>query len=78
VTTMNIAESIARTRNYPYNCWWVAAFGSEIGRSLLGRWLLDTPVVLFRREDGTVAALAALEDRCPHRQAPLCRRQQSR
>jgi vanillate O-demethylase monooxygenase subunit len=30
--------------------------------------VLDTPVVLFRLEDGSVAAL---EDRCPHRQAPL-------
>jgi phenylpropionate dioxygenase-like ring-hydroxylating dioxygenase large terminal subunit len=55
-------------RNYPYNCWWVAAFSDEVGRSLLGRWLLDTPVLLYRREDGTVAAI---EDRCPHRGAPL-------
>lgn len=68
MTTLNIAESISQVRNYPYNCWWVAALGSEIGRSLLGRWLLDTPVVLYRQQDGTVVAL---EDRCPHRQAPL-------
>lgn len=68
MATLNVAESIQEARNYPYNCWWVAAFGSEVGRSLLGRWMLDTPVVVFRREDGTVAAL---EDRCPHRQAPL-------
>ncbi|WP_322040157.1 aromatic ring-hydroxylating dioxygenase subunit alpha [Burkholderia diffusa] len=68
MATVDIAESIAETRNYPYNCWWVAALGNEVGRALLGRWLLDTPVVLFRQEDGTVAAL---EDRCPHRQAPL-------
>ncbi|SDI51242.1 vanillate O-demethylase monooxygenase subunit [Paraburkholderia steynii] len=68
MATLNIAESIAETRNYPYNCWWVAGFGNEVGRSLLARWLLDTPVVLFRQQDGTVAAL---EDRCPHRQAPL-------
>ncbi|WP_322021650.1 MULTISPECIES: aromatic ring-hydroxylating dioxygenase subunit alpha [unclassified Burkholderia] len=68
MATVNIAESIAETRNYPYNCWWVAALGNEVGRTLLGRWLLDTPVVLFRQEDGTVVAL---EDRCPHRQAPL-------
>jgi phenylpropionate dioxygenase-like ring-hydroxylating dioxygenase large terminal subunit len=68
VKTVNIAESIAETRNYPYNCWWVAAFGSEVGRSLLSRWLLDTPVLFFRQEGG---AVVALEDRCPHRQAPL-------
>jgi phenylpropionate dioxygenase-like ring-hydroxylating dioxygenase large terminal subunit len=55
-------------RNYPYNCWWVAAFGDEVGRQPLGRWLLDTPVVLYRTEAGEAVAL---EDRCPHRQAPL-------
>ncbi|WP_298288001.1 aromatic ring-hydroxylating dioxygenase subunit alpha [Novosphingobium sp.] len=54
--------------NYPFNCWWVAAFSDEVGRDLLGRWLLDTPVLLYRRENGTVAAI---EDRCPHRGAPL-------
>ena len=68
MATVNIAESIAEARNYPYNCWWVAALGNEVGRTLLGRWLLDMPVVLFRQEDG---AVAALEDRCPHGQAPL-------
>jgi phenylpropionate dioxygenase-like ring-hydroxylating dioxygenase large terminal subunit len=56
------------TRNYPYNCWWVAAFSDEVSRNMLGRWLLDTPVLLYRREDGTAVAL---ENRCPHRGAPL-------
>lgn len=55
-------------RNYPLNCWWVAAFADEVGRVPLSRWLLDTPVVLYRTEAGEVVAL---EDRCPHRQAPL-------
>lgn len=55
-------------RNYPYNCWWVAGLSSEIGRELLGRWLLDTPVLLYRGEDGQVVAM---ENRCPHRSAPL-------
>ncbi|MDE2597602.1 MAG: aromatic ring-hydroxylating dioxygenase subunit alpha [Sphingomonadales bacterium] len=55
-------------RNYPLNCWWVAAFADEVGREPLARWLLDTPVVLYRTEAGEVVAL---EDRCPHRQAPL-------
>lgn len=58
----------AEERNYPMNCWWVAAFSDEVGRSLLGRWLLDTPVLLYRREDGTPVAI---ENRCPHRGAPL-------
>jgi phenylpropionate dioxygenase-like ring-hydroxylating dioxygenase large terminal subunit len=56
------------TRNYPYNCWWVAAFSDEVSRDMLGRWLVDTPVLLYRREDGTAVAL---ENRCPHRGAPL-------
>lgn len=56
------------TRNYPYNCWWVGALSSEVSRDMLGRWLLDTPVLLYRREDGSAVAL---ENRCPHRGAPL-------
>ncbi len=55
-------------RNYPLNCWWVAATSQEIGRKPLGRWLLDRPVVLYRTEAGTVTAL---DDRCLHRWAPL-------
>jgi phenylpropionate dioxygenase-like ring-hydroxylating dioxygenase large terminal subunit len=58
----------ATERNYPYQCWWVAALSDEVGEPLLGRWLLDTPVLLFRKQDGTVSAI---EDRCPHRSAPL-------
>lgn len=61
-------------RNYPMNCWWVAAFSDEVGEAPIGRWLLDTPVMLYRKTDGTPVAL---EDRCPHRAAPLslgCRR----
>ena len=56
------------SRNYPLNCWWVAGFSSEIGRDLLGRWLLDTPVLLYRTEDGRAVAI---ENRCSHRSAPL-------
>ncbi len=56
------------TRNYPFNCWWVAAISDEVSRDMLGRWLLDTPVLPYSREDGTAVAL---ENRCPHRGAPL-------
>jgi vanillate O-demethylase monooxygenase subunit len=58
----------ASVRNYPMNCWWVAAFAAEVGEALIGRWLLDTPVLLYRTAAGQVAAI---EDRCPHRSAPL-------
>ena len=50
------------------NAWYVAAWDHEVGRDMRRRILLDEPVVLFRREDGTPVAL---EDRCCHRQAPL-------
>ncbi|CAN5559888.1 aromatic ring-hydroxylating dioxygenase subunit alpha [soil metagenome] len=61
---------------YPYpeglyaarNGWYVAAFSHEVGRTLLERWFLDEPVILFRREDGTAVAMAG---RCPHRQFPM-------
>jgi len=54
--------------NYPRNMWWVAAHASEVTEKPLARWLLETPVVLYRLSDGTPAALY---DRCPHRWAPL-------
>ena len=50
------------------NAWYVAAWDHEVTRDLRRRILLNQPVVLFRREDGTPVAL---EDRCCHRQAPL-------
>ncbi|MEH6517126.1 MAG: aromatic ring-hydroxylating dioxygenase subunit alpha [Halioglobus sp.] len=55
-------------QNYPRNFWWVAARSEEVGRDPLARMLLDSYAVLFRKEDGEVVAL---EDRCPHRSAPL-------
>ena len=54
--------------NYPRNMWWVAAHSREVTAKPLARWILETPVVLYRLADGTPAALY---DRCPHRWAPL-------
>ena len=54
--------------NYPRNMWWVAARSDEVTTKPMLRWLLETPVVLYRLEDGTPAALY---NRCPHRWAPL-------
>lgn len=57
---------------YIRNAWYVAAWHHELlggaERRPLARTLLGEPVVLFRRADGTPAAL---EDRCPHRRLPL-------
>jgi vanillate O-demethylase monooxygenase subunit len=50
------------------NAWYVAAWDHEVTRSLKRRIILDEPVLLFRKDDGTAVAL---EDRCCHRQAPL-------
>jgi phenylpropionate dioxygenase-like ring-hydroxylating dioxygenase large terminal subunit len=55
---------------YPRNTWWVAATSAEVGPRPLARRLLDRSMVLFRTERG---AVVALEDRCPHRGAPLSR-----
>lgn len=54
--------------NYPRNMWWVAALSSEVTQKPITRWILETPVVLYRLEDGSTAAMY---DRCPHRWAPL-------
>lgn len=53
---------------YPKNCWYVAAHAHEITDALFARTLLNQAVILWRTSDG---AVAALEDRCPHRLVPL-------
>lgn len=54
---------------YLRRSWYVAGFADELlAGQLLARTLLDEPLVFFRRPDGGVAAL---QDRCPHRFAPL-------
>lgn len=53
---------------YPKNCWYVAAHAHEITEALFARTFLNQAVILWRTEDGKIAAL---EDRCPHRLVPL-------
>jgi len=53
---------------WPRNAWYLAAWNGEIGDKPLARTLLGERIVLFR---GTGGAIAALEDRCCHRAAPL-------
>lgn len=50
------------------NHWYAAAWASEIGQAPLARTILGHRIVLFRDPAGVVAAL---DDRCPHRLAPL-------
>jgi vanillate O-demethylase monooxygenase subunit len=54
----------------PVNQWYVAGFVEEIGRGPIERYVLDEPVVLYRRLDGSPVALSG---HCPHRHFPLAR-----
>jgi phenylpropionate dioxygenase-like ring-hydroxylating dioxygenase large terminal subunit len=55
--------------NYPFDHWWVIATTEELAPgALLPRKVLGFDVVLFRREDGGIAAIT---DRCSHRGLPL-------
>ncbi len=61
---------------YPYaeglwaarNQWYVAGWSNEVTRVPMERWLLNEPVVFYRKESGQIVAL---HGRCPHRQYPL-------
>jgi vanillate O-demethylase monooxygenase subunit len=54
---------------YLRNAWYVAAWSDDLGDGqLLGRTILKQPIVFYRKSDGKVTAL---QDRCPHRFAPL-------
>jgi vanillate O-demethylase monooxygenase subunit len=51
------------------NTWYVLAWSGDVKPGeLLGRTVLERPLVLLRDHDGEPAAL---DDRCPHRFAPL-------
>jgi vanillate O-demethylase monooxygenase subunit len=51
------------------NLWYVAAWSHEVGADApRGVRVIGEPIALYRRSDGTAVAL---EDRCPHRHAPL-------
>ena len=61
------------TEQFLKNCWYVAAQDHEVARmQALRRLILNEPVVMYRKRDGSAVAL---EDRCAHRQAPLSKGQ---
>ncbi len=41
----------------PKHLWYLAGWSSQIGREPTERWILDEPVALYRKEDGTAVAL---------------------
>jgi vanillate monooxygenase len=53
---------------FPKNTWYVACTPDEIDDKPLGRTICNEKIVFFRAEEGKVAAV---EDFCPHRGAPL-------
>lgn len=54
-----------------HNTWYVAAIAAEVDAvKLFARKLLNTSVMIYRKADGTAVAM---QDRCPHRFAPLHR-----
>ena len=55
-------------KTFPLNAWYVAAYDVEVKAALLSRTICNEKMVLFRRKDGSVAAL---EDACWHRLLPL-------
>lgn len=59
---------MAMPTEFPQNQWYVVAAVDEITDAPLGRTVCGEHIVLYRRSDGTIAALA---DRCSHRGYPL-------
>jgi vanillate monooxygenase len=53
---------------FPRNAWYVACMSDEIDGKPLGRTVCGERIVFFRGPEGEVAAV---EDFCPHRGAPL-------
>ncbi|HEY4074442.1 MAG TPA: aromatic ring-hydroxylating dioxygenase subunit alpha [Herbaspirillum sp.] len=53
---------------FPKNTWYVACMPEDIGEKPLGRQICGEKMVFFRGPEGKVAAM---EDFCPHRGAPL-------
>ena len=62
------ASARRRGTSYPVNTWYVIATKDEVSRQPLARRALETPVVLYRTQDGQAVAL---EDRDAHRPYPL-------
>jgi len=53
---------------FPKNAWYVACMPDEVADKPLGRQICGERMVFYRGADGRIAAL---EDFCPHRGAPL-------
>lgn len=62
-------SQVATPAPFIENSWYMAGWSEELGAGkLLARTIIEQPLVLFRDEGGQALAL---QDRCPHRFAPL-------
>lgn len=68
VCSNSSAAPLTAPTAFPLDRWYVAGFSDELKDKPLARTLLSRAMVLFRTPDGQVAAL---EDRCCHRELPL-------
>jgi phenylpropionate dioxygenase-like ring-hydroxylating dioxygenase large terminal subunit len=68
----SVTDPITGRMMWARNCWYVIAWEHEIpaaeSSQLFSRKLLNEPILVYRKSDGS---LVAMEDRCPHRHAPL-------
>ena len=60
--------TILEGAEFPRNAWYVGAWDHEVTRQPMQRWLLNEPLVFYRSEQGNPVVL---DNRCPHRYAPL-------
>jgi vanillate O-demethylase monooxygenase subunit len=63
-----VTEAADYRQGFVRSHWYAAAWRSEIGSAPFPRTVLGERIVLFAAAGGTIAAL---QDRCPHRLAPL-------
>ena len=68
IQTVRTSSTTRKTLDFPLNAWYAAAWDREVTRKPLAVRIADTPLVLYRTEDGNPVALA---DACWHRLAPL-------
>jgi phenylpropionate dioxygenase-like ring-hydroxylating dioxygenase large terminal subunit len=67
-TETRTVSQVPRSR-FVKNAWYVGLWGNELpAGKMVHQTIIAEPVVFFRKEDGTPAAIL---DRCPHRFAPL-------
>lgn len=57
-----------RRQPFLLNAWYCASWSHDLAEAFVARKILDIPILLYRRSDGSAVAL---KDECPHRFAPL-------